>query len=163
MRWILTTVKSAARRASGFSCLDLARSRRGVAAVEFAVAATPLMMMIFGFISVNLLFITLSDMQNSAYNAAFVMATGQITSFQSKAVTCSSSLSSSSAEYYACQNLPGWATFTATATENCTAPAQVTVQVAATSSVTLGADIFSFFSGRTLASNSTLMKQGTCP
>ena len=49
-------------------------------------------MMVFGFISANLIFITWSNMQNSAYNAAFLMATGQVTSFQSKSVACASSL-----------------------------------------------------------------------
>ncbi len=173
MRWIvtkrmqglLTSLKTPRRAAAAFARLDLVRSRRGVAALEFALAATPFLMMVFGFISVNLIYLSWSSMQNSAYNAAFLMATGQITSFQSKAVTCSGSLSSTSAEYYACQNLPTWASFTATATESCstTAPSTVTVLVAANGSTTGGTDIFSFFSGKVVSANATMIKQGTCP
>jgi Flp pilus assembly protein TadG len=163
MRWILTTIKTLRRIEAAFSRHDLVRSRRGVAALEFALAATPFLMMVFGFISANLIFITWSNMQNSAYNAAFLMATGQITSFQSRSVSCSTGMSTTSAEYYACQNLPGWATFNATATESCTAPASVTVQVSSTAPVMAGVDIFSFFTGRTVVTNATMIKQGTCP
>jgi Flp pilus assembly protein TadG len=163
MRRILTNIETIRRVAAAFSRLELVRARRGVAAVEFALASTPFLMMIFGFVSCNMLFIAQSNMQNAAYNAAFVMATGQVTSFQSRAVTCSSSLSTSSAEYYACQNLPTWATFTATATESCTAPASVSVQVSAGATALAGADVFSFFSGKTVVTNATMLKQGTCP
>jgi len=159
MTWMrkLSRVKAAITRH------DLVRSRRGVAALEFALAATPFMLLVFGAISVNLIFITWSNMQNSAYNAAFLMASGQITSFQSTSVTCSSSLATTSAEYYACQSLPSWATFTTTASENCTAPATVTVQVSAGASSMAGADIFALFSGKTVVANATMIKQGTCP
>jgi Flp pilus assembly protein TadG len=163
MQWILKTIKTLERAAAASPYVDLARSRRGVAALEFALAATPFLIMVFGFISANLIFISWSNMQNSAYNAAFLMATGQVTSFQSRSVACSSSLSTASAEYYACQNLPSWATFTTTATENCTAPATVTVQVSAGATALAGTDIFSLFSGKTVVTNATMMKQGTCP
>ncbi len=163
MRSILKTFAKFRRIPAALSRHELARSTRGVAALEFALAATPFLMMVFGFISANLIFITWSNMQNSAYNAAFLMATGQITSFQSKSVTCGSSLSSSSAEYYACQNLPSWASYTATATESCTAPASVTVQVSSTAPVMTGVDVFSFFSGKSVVTNATMIKQGTCP
>jgi Flp pilus assembly protein TadG len=163
MRCFLTSIEPFRRIAAAVSRHDLARSRRGVAALEFALAATPFMMLVFGFIAANLLFITWSNMQNSAYNAAFLMATGQISSFQSRSVGCSGSLSSSSAEYYACQNLPSWTSFNATATENCTAPASVTVQVSTNAGTMAGVDIFSFFSGRTVVTNATMIKQGTCP
>ena len=160
---VVATIAMLRRIAAVASRHDLSRSRRGVAALEFALAATPFLIMIFGFMSTSLIFITRSGMQNSAYNAAFVMATGQVTSFQSKPVTCTGSLSTASAEYYACANLPGWATFTATATESCTAPASVTVQVSASASAVAGTDIYSFFSGKTVVTNATMMKQGTCP
>jgi Flp pilus assembly protein TadG len=163
MRWVLKNINALKQVATAFSRLELVRARRGVAAVEFVLASTPFLMMIFGFVSCNMIFIAWSNMQNSSYNAAFAMATGQVTNFQSKAVTCSSSLTTTQAEYYACQNLPSWTTFTATATENCTSPASVTVQVSANASATAGADIFSFFSGKTLVTNATMLKQGTCP
>jgi Flp pilus assembly protein TadG len=163
MRWILTTIKTLRRATAAFSRLDLARSNRGVVALEFALASIPFLMMVFGFISANLIFITWSNMQNSAYNAAFLMATGQITSFQSRSVNCTSTFATTSAEYYACQNLPSWATFTASATESCTAPATVTVQVSSNATAMAGTDIFAFFAGKTVVTNATMMKQGTCP
>jgi Flp pilus assembly protein TadG len=165
MRGLLMSIRTPRRAATAFARLGLVRSRRGGAALEFALASTPFLMMIFGFISANLIFISWSNMQNAAYNAAFLMATGQITSFQSRAVTCTGSLSSSSAEYFACQNLPSWASFTATVTESCstTVPSTVTVQVTPTASPTMGTDIFSFFSGRIIVANATMIKQGTCP
>lgn len=165
MQRFLTANKILRRAAAGIARSGLVRSRRGVASLEFALAATPFLMMVFGFISANLIFISWSSMQNSAYNAAFLMATGQVTNFQSHAVTCSPSLSTSSAEYYACQNLPTWATFTATVTESCSssAPSTVTVQVSAGASATAGTDVFAFFSGKTVLANATMVKQGTCP
>ena len=120
-------------------------------------------MIVFGFIAANMIFITWSNMQNSAYNAAFLMATGQVSSFQSRSVNCGSTFATTTAEYYACQNLPSWATVTATATENCTAPATVTVLVSSNAAAMAGTDLFSFFSGRTIATNATMIKQGTCP
>lgn len=163
MRCIQTTFKILRRAAAAFSRDDLIRSRRGVAALEFALATPPFLMMVFGFITANMIFITWSNMQNSAYNAAFLVATSQITSFQSRSVTCAAGFSTSSAEYYACQNLPSWATVSATVTENCTAPATVTVQVSSSAAAMAGTDIFAFFTGRTIATNATMMKQGTCP
>ena len=137
--------------------------RRAVAALEFALVSAPLLILLFGFIATNAIFYTWSTMQNSVQNAALLMATGQITSFQSKAVTCSSSLTSTQVEYYACQGLPGWATFTATATESCTAPPTVAVQLSVNASSAGLADIFSFYATKTLLAQATLMKQGTCP
>jgi Flp pilus assembly protein TadG len=163
MRSITAAISPLRRIGTALSRHDLNRCRRGVAALEFALATTPFLMMVFGFISANLIFITWSNMQNAAYNAAFLMATGQVTSFQSRSVTCTSSLSTASAEYYACQNLPSWASFTATATESCTAPATVTVQVSTSAAAMAGTDIYSFFAGRTVMSNATMIKQGTCP
>src|ERR1700689_1390806 len=81
----------------------LVACRRGAAAVEFALASIPLVMMILGFVATNSVFLALSTMQGSTLNAAMLMSSGQITSFQSRAVTCSSSLGTTTAEYYACQ------------------------------------------------------------
>jgi Flp pilus assembly protein TadG len=141
----------------------LGRCRRGVAALEFALVSVPLTMMIFGFIATNAIFYTWSTMQNSVQNAALLMATGQITSFQSSATTCAVTLGTTQAEYYACQNLPSWATFTVTASESCTAPATVTVRLSVNASTAGLADTYSFYSGKTLLAQATMMKQGTCP
>jgi Flp pilus assembly protein TadG len=137
--------------------------RRGAAALEFALVCAPFMIMLFGFIAMNSVFLNLSAMQGNSLNAAMVMATGQITSFQSRSVTCSNSLSATSAEYYACQGLPSWATFAVTASENCTSPATVTVLLSVDGASAALADVYGFFSGRTLSMQSILMKQGTCP
>ena len=139
----------------------LGACRRGAAAVEFALLSLPFLTMIFGFIATNAVYLSLAAMQGSAMNAAMLMATGQITSFQSKAVTCSSSLTSTQAEYYACQNLPAWATFSVNASESCTSPATVTVNLS--SSGTALGDVYGFFTGKSVSTQSVLMKQGTCP
>jgi Flp pilus assembly protein TadG len=141
----------------------LLRCRRGVAALEFALLSAPFLIMVFGFIAVNCAFLALSQMQTSSLNAANLMATGQITSFQSTATTCTNSLTNTSAEYYACQNLPSWASFSVTATENCTSPASVTVLITVNGGSAALADTYGFFSGKTLSATQTLMKQGTCP
>lgn len=137
--------------------------RRGTAALEFVLASGPTLLLLFGFIAINAVFFTWSTMLNSAQNAAMVMATGQITSFQSRATTCSTALTSTQVEYYACQGLPTWAAFTVTATESCTSPASVTVRVTADASAAALADVFSIFAGKTLTVQSNMMKQGTCP
>lgn len=147
------------------------RCRRGVAAVEFAIVATPLMVLIFGFISFSAVFYTWSAMQNAAQYAALMVATGQIKNLSSGALSssnttatthCSSSLTNTEAEYYACENLPSWATFTVTTTESCSTPS-VEVSLSTSASTAAIADIFQFFTGKTLVSNVTVMKEGSCP
>ncbi len=145
--------------------------RRGAAALEFALVAGPLMAVVFGFLATNILFFTWAAMQDSAQMAARMMATGQVKSFTNGAITlanttstttCSASIASTTVEYYACQGLPNWATFTVTATENCNVPSvNVSISVGAKSAAL--ADIFSVFSGKTIVAQSTLMKEGLCP
>jgi Flp pilus assembly protein TadG len=150
---------------------DLGRCGRGIAAVEFAIVATPLMLITFGFIATSAVFYTWSAMQSGAQYAALLVATGQIKSLSTGAIsasnttattTCGSSLTSTEAEYYACTGLPSWVTFTVTTTENCTTPS-VTVSLSASATAAAIADVFSIFSGKTLVSNAVVMKQGQCP
>jgi Flp pilus assembly protein TadG len=149
----------------------LRRCDRGVAALEFALVVTPLMVISFGFISVCLALYTMTAMQNAAQYAAYMVASGQTKAISSGALsssnttattTCSGSLSSTEAEYYACQGLPTWATFTVTTTENCATPSvSVNLSVSATSAAV--ADIFGIFSSTNLTSSAVAMKQGACP
>src|SRR5476651_664188 len=55
-------------------------NRRGSVAVEFALACTPLMILVFGFIATSAVFTTMTSMQANAQYAARMMSTGQITS-----------------------------------------------------------------------------------
>lgn len=145
--------------------------RRGAAALEFALVAGPLMTVMFGFLATNILFFTWAAMQDSAQMAARMMATGQVKSFTNGTITlanttstttCSGAIGSTTVEYYACQGLPSWATFTVTATENCNVPSvSVSISVGAKSAAL--ADIFSVFSGKTIVAQSILMKEGLCP
>lgn len=137
---------------------NLGCCRRGVAAVEFAIVLTPLMMTIFGFIGMSAVFYTMSAMQNAAQYAALLVATGQITHLSNGALsttnttattTCSSSLTSTQAEYYACAGLPSWVSFTVTTTENCATPS-VAVSLSASASAAAISDIFAIFTGKTL-------------
>lgn len=145
--------------------------RRGSAAVEFAVIAAPLMTILFGFIATNVLFFTWAAMQDSAQLAARMVSTGQVKNFANGAittsnttstVTCSGTLTSAQAEYYACQGLPAWASFSVTATENCSVPS-VTVSISVDAKAAAMADIYSIFTGKTLVAQSVVMKEGLCP
>jgi len=133
--------------------------------------ATPLLVLVFGFISVSAMFYTWSSMQNAAQYAAMLVSTGQVKDVSTGALSasntsattpCSGTLPSTDAEYYACGNLPSWATFTVTTTENCSVPS-VEVSLSASASAVAIVDIFNFFSGKTLTANVTLMKEGSCP
>ena len=149
----------------------LRRSRRGSVALEFALVMPPFLLMCFGFIGVNAALMTRSTAQNTAHLAARMMATGQVTNFASGAIsgatasattTCSGSLASTTVEYYACQGLPGWATFTVTASQNCAVPS-VTVRIQATGfNTTTSGDRLGVLLGRTVTATAVMMKEGTC-
>lgn len=141
---------------------DFGRCRRAVAALEFALASGPLLLMLFGFIATNALFYTWSMMQNNAQYAAMMIATGQVTSFSATPVACSSSLTNAQVEYYACSGLPTWTTFTAKVTETCSVP-NVSVTLTTNASSAGLADVYAIFTGKTLTTQVTAMKQGNCP
>jgi Flp pilus assembly protein TadG len=145
--------------------------RRAVAAVEFALVAMPLLILIFGFVSMSAVFYTFSSMQNAAQYAAMLVSTGQIKNVSTGALSssnttattsCSGSLVSTEAEYYACGSLPSWASYTVTTTENCATPS-VEVSLSASASAAAIVDIFQFFTGKSLVANATEMKEGSCP
>ncbi len=145
--------------------------RRGSAAVEFALIVGPLLTIMFGFIATNILFFSWAAMQDSAQFAARMVSTGQVKNFANGAitlanttstVTCSGTLTSTQAEYYACQGLPSWATFTVTASQNCAVPS-VTVSISVNAKTAALADVYSIFTGKTLVAQSVLMKEGLCP
>jgi hypothetical protein len=48
---------------------ELAHERRAVAAVEFALVLTPLLMLLFGFIATASIFFSMSTMQNNAHRS----------------------------------------------------------------------------------------------
>jgi Flp pilus assembly protein TadG len=130
--------------------------------VEFVLVSGPLLLLLFGFIATNALFYTWSVMQNNVQYASLMIATGQVTSFSSTGVTCSSSLGTNQVEYYACSGLPGWTSFTAHVTETCSVP-NVSVSLSTNASSAGLADVYSIFSGKTLTAQATTMKQGNCP
>jgi Flp pilus assembly protein TadG len=150
---------------------NLAACRRGAVAVEFAVASVPLMLMVFGFIATAAVFNTWSSMQSNTQYAARLMSTSQImanyngtitTANNSSSVTCSSSLTATQVEYYACLKLPTWTTFTVTTAENCATPS-VTVTLSTGATTAAIADIEQIFSGKTIVAQTTMMKEGNCP
>lgn len=141
---------------------DLVGCRSAAAAVEFALVSGPFLLLLFGFVATNAMFYTWSVMQNNVQYAAMMMATGQITSWSSTAVSCGSTLSTTQVEYYACTGLPAWTTFTAKAAETCSVP-NVSVTLTTNASTAGLADIYSLFSGVTLTAAATAMKQGSCP
>jgi Flp pilus assembly protein TadG len=145
--------------------------RRGVVALEFALASVPLLMLMFGFIATSAIFNTWSSMQANTQYAARMMSTGQInnnvngtfsTSNASSSTACGGSLRNTQVEYYACTGLPSWATYTVTTTENCIVPS-VTVSLSANAASAAIADIENFFAGKTIVSQAVFMKEGACP
>ena len=150
---------------------DIGRCRRGVAAVEFALVVTPLMLLLFGYIATNTVFISWSAMQNSAQYAAQMVSTGQIKSISTGAITtsnntattsCSSTLTNTEAEYYACGGLPTWGSYTVTTTENCAVPS-VAISISASGATAALGDVFHIFTGKTVQAQAVVMKQGSCP
>lgn len=147
-----------------------AACRRGIAAVEMALVFPPFLLLCFGFIGVNAALYTRSSMQNAAQLAARMMATGQVTNFTSGAIsgatatnttTCAAGMSNTTVEYYACNGLPTWATFTVTATQTCAVPS-VTVRISASGFTAAAGDAFDFLLGKTIAAQAVMMKEGTC-
>ncbi len=147
------------------------RCRRGTASLEFALLMTPLLTMLFGFVATNTVFTALTTMQNNAQYAARLMASGQVKSLTTGTLssanttatsTCSNSLTSSQVEYYACNGLPGWGTFTVTATQNCAVPS-VTVTLTASGATAAVGDVYQIFTGKTIRASAVLMKEGSCP
>lgn len=101
----------------------LRRCRRAAASVEFALTIVPLTLLLVGGIAASTVFQTLSTMQNNAQYAARMLSTGQVkrlstglisTATVTATTTCSPSLATNQAEYYACIGLPTYATFTVT-------------------------------------------------
>jgi hypothetical protein len=108
------------------------------------------------------MFYTWSLMQNNVQYASLMIATGQVTSFTTAGLTCSPSLAATQVEYYACTGLPGWATFTTQVTETCSVP-NVSVSLSVSAATAGLANVYSLFSGKTLTTQATTMKQGNCP
>ncbi len=130
-----------------------------------------MMLIIFSAIATCLALHTMSAMQGAAQYGALMVATGQAKNLTSGPISttnttattkCSGTISSSDAEYYACQGLPSWATFTVTTTENCATPS-VTVSLSVKASQAALTDIFAIFGTSNLTSSAVVMKEGTCP
>lgn len=141
----------------------LAEDRRGIAAVEFALAATPLLFIAFGFFGINLMFYTLSTMQSAAQYSVMLLATGNATlkngssgttivsgttykTFTGTVISCSSNPTSPSPEYFACTDpaLPTWATFSVVANEDCSVPkVSVTISLAQATEAAMAGDAVS--------------------
>jgi Flp pilus assembly protein TadG len=148
--------------------------------LEFALALTPLLLIVFGFIAMNLTFYTMSVMQNSAQYAAMLLSTGQVnrnangvfsaSNLSSTATPCSPAPGTTTIEHYACTGLPSWASFTVTTREVCTVPANVSISISVDATSAGIVDLYAMFGstmgmfhGTTLTTNSVAMKQGSCP
>ena len=150
----------------------LARCRRGIAMLEVALVSIPLMILLFGIISVNSVYFVMSSMQQNAMYAAQMVAQGTITAVNTGTLTssntgatnvnCSPLPATTKAEYYACNGLPSWATYTVRTSEVCATPS-FTVSISVSATAAAMADVFKFFTGKTLVVSSTAMKQGSCP
>jgi Flp pilus assembly protein TadG len=147
----------------------LGACRRGAVALEFALASTPLLLIVFGFIALSSVFNTWSSMQSNAQYAARMVSTGTITASSAGTInnnTLSASCPNSTStqvEYYACTGLPAWTTYTVKTVENCTVPS-VTVSLTANAHTMAIADIMNIFSSTSpIVASAVVMKEGTCP
>ena len=156
---------------SGRGPRSLGSCRRASVAVEFALACTPLMLIVFGFIATSWLFNTWSTMQSNVQYAARMVSTGQITSNASGTIAANPSVSttcgsktwtSNQAEYYACAGLPNSTTFTVTTTETCSVPS-VTISLSASAKGMAVIDIANIFTSNPIVAQAAFMKEGTCP
>jgi Flp pilus assembly protein TadG len=166
----VTTAKAAPFNALLATLRRLAECRRGMAALEVALVMPPFLLLCFGFVGVNAALYTRSTMQNAAQLAARMMATGQVTSFTSGAIsgalatntaTCAAGMAAGTVEAVACTGLPGWATFTVTATQDCAVPS-VSVQINASAFTAAAGDRFDMLLGKTITARAVMMKEGTC-
>jgi Flp pilus assembly protein TadG len=149
----------------------LGSCRRGAIALEFALACTPLLLIVFGFISVSWLFNTWSTMQSNVQYAARMVSTGLVTNNSTGTIAANPSVSTTcgsrtwttnQAEYYACQGLPGSTTFTVTTTETCSVPS-VTISLSASAKGMAVIDIANIFTSGPIIAQAVIMKEGTCP
>jgi Flp pilus assembly protein TadG len=131
------------------------------------------MVLCFGFIATSSVYNTWGSMQTATQYAARLMSTSgsslgntngafSATNTSSSVACTSSKVTSSTVEYYACNGLPTWATFTVTTTENCTVPS-VTVSLSASATAAAIADVENFFAGKTITAQTVFMKEGSCP
>ncbi len=175
-RWVSRNSRPAARPRSFVGSFlagvrDLARARKGLASLEFVLVAMPLLMVVFGFVSLCAVFFTMSAMQISAQFTGRLISTGQIKNLANGPISytnttsttsCGTTLSSSQAEYYACAGLPTWASFSVTTTEDCAVPS-VTVTISTNGSAAAIADVMHVFTGKTISATAVVMKEGLCP
>ena len=132
----------------------------------------PLLIIVFGFIATNTLYYCLHVMQNSAQYAAMMVATSSVknnangafstSNTGASAVSCASATDSTKVEYYACQGLPTWASFSVTSVETCATPS-ISVSISTDAGTAAIADVFSIFTGQTLTATAVAVKQGSCP
>lgn len=147
------------------------KCRRGVASVEFALVVAPFLLLVFGFIGLNMAFYTRSSMQNTAALAARMMSTGQIKNNVNGVIsagnatsssTCGGGLTTAQVEYYACNGLPTWATYTVTTTQDCAVPS-VAVQITASAFTAAAGDAMDVLVSKTVRARVVAMKEGACP
>jgi Flp pilus assembly protein TadG len=150
---------------------SLGSCRRGSVAVEFALACTPLLLIVFGFIATSWLFNTWATMQSNVQYAARMVSTRQVTNNTSGTIAANPSVSTTcgsktwttnQAEYYACTGLPTSTTFTVTTTETCSVPS-VTISLSASAKGMAVIDIANIFSSGPIVAQAVFMKEGTCP
>jgi Flp pilus assembly protein TadG len=138
--------------------------------LEFSLVAGPLIVVLFGFLAVNMVFHTWSSMQHAAQFAARMISTGQVTNFANgpisganptSTITCGGNLTVAQAEYHACANLPAWTSFTVTASRDCATPA-VTVSISTNAQTAAIADLAGLFGGKTIVARAVVMAEGQC-
>ena len=150
----------------------LARCRRGIAAVEFALVLGPFMLFLFGIIGFGLVTYAQSNMVSAARDAArHLSVADDLVTAADIQVTCGSAAYNTvvadaapgtAAEQIACDNLAGWATLIDVRATECVVDRDVTVAISTDASDIFRVDIFGFFTSD-LEAEVTMRRQAECP
>ncbi len=142
------------------------RSRDGAAAAEFALTVMLLVTFLFGIITFGWILFLQSNMETAARESARRMAVADVAPFGPLNCAEPAAQDPQWAEFYACSMLPNWGgTIKVTATDLCKeSPAEraVRVEVSAKGEDVALADIFGFFTGKTVSATVVMRKEAEC-
>ncbi len=141
----------------------LLKDKSGASMVEFVLCLPVFLLFMFGIIAVSSAFYIQNNMESAAREAARRIAVVEAP-YTGGDVACTAAIVGS-AEHIACTRLPSWADFTINASEEVCTPGQhvaVTVQVSVGGEQAALADIYDFFTGRTLSAEVMMRKEGEC-
>ena len=141
------------------------RSRNGSVAAELALSVMVLVMFLFGIITFGWILFLDNNMETAAREGARRMAVAEAP-YAGMDVTCADiqAQTPGTTENIACAMLPNWGgVITVNASDLCPTDRAVRVQVSANGEDVALADIFGFFTGKTMTATVEMRKEAECP